>query len=162
MSLCDIAVSKCFWTPLSHCHLLFLGKPFFYDPGHKIWIHSFVTFRNPICSSTYGIILVWLHVFNFLLDLHNAYMESRLKTTHCLFKWCCPLKAVFIAVYWPLVLGNFIYIVRVKMAVGNSARQQWASLNKHFLSKTSLFVDFYGKYIFICWQVKCGRFKIKW
>jgi len=34
-------------------------------------------------------------------------MESRLKITHRLFKWCRRLKAVFIAVYWLRVLGNF-------------------------------------------------------
>ena len=38
---------------------------------------------------------------------------------------------------------NLFIIVRVKMAMGNSAKQEWASLNKHFFSITSLFVDFY-------------------
>ena len=47
------------------------------------------------------------------------------------------------------------------MAMGNSAKQQWASLNKHFLSITSLFVNFYCKYMFICRQVKYSRFKNK-
>ena len=34
------------------------------------------------------------------------------------------------------------------------AKHQRASLNKHFLSYTSPFVDFYCKYMFVCWQVK--------
>jgi len=47
------------------------------------------------------------------------------------------------------------------MATGNSAKQQWPSRNKHFLSNTSLFVDFYCKYMFICRQVKYSGFKNK-
>ena len=35
------------------------------------------------------------------------------------------------------------------MATGYSAKQQWASLNKHFFWNTSLFVDFYWKYMLI-------------
>ena len=87
----------------------------------------------------------------------QTFMESRLKTTHCLFKWCRQLKAVFSAVYWLLVLGNlnFIYIVRMKMAMGISAKQlHWTSLNKHFLSNASPFVDFYMvilDQVKICW-----------
>ena len=42
------------------------------------------------------------------------------------------------------------------MSMGNSAKQDWASLNKHFLWNTSLFV----KYMFIWWQVKYCRLKI--
>ena len=34
------------------------------------------------------------------------YVESRLKITHCLFKWCHRLKAVFFAVHWLRVLGK--------------------------------------------------------
>jgi len=59
-----------------------------------------------------------------------------------------------------LVIWNFIYIVRVKMATGNSAKQQWATLNKHFLSNTSLLVDFYCTYMFMCRQVKYNRLKL--
>jgi len=43
---------------------------------------------------------------------------------------------------------------------GNSAKQHWASLNKHFLLSTSLFIDFYCKYMFIRRQVKYSRLKI--
>jgi len=89
-------------------------------------------------------------------------MVSWLKTIHLLFKWCRQLKAVFIAVYWLHVLGNFIYIVKVKMAMGNSAKQQWASLNiRHFLSNNYLFVDFIANtLLFISGQVKYSRLKI--
>jgi len=61
-------------------------------------------------------------------------MESQLKTTHHLFKWSRRLKAVFIAVYWLQVLGNLKFYLygESEMATGNSAKQQWASLNKHF------------------------------
>ena len=55
---------------------------------------------------------------NFLSDPHSAhpYMESRLKTTQHLFKWCCRLNDVFLVIYWQRILGNlkFIYKVRVK------------------------------------------------
>jgi len=69
-------------------------------------------------------------------------------------------SCVFIAVYWPRVLGNFIYIVRVKMATGNSAKQQWASLNtKHFFSNISPSVDLLLNIHVIRRQVKYGRFK---
>ena len=47
------------------------------------------------------------------------------------------------------------------MAMGNSAKQHWASLNKHFLSNTTLLVEFYYKYMFTCRQVKYSRLKIK-
>ena len=66
--------------------------------------------------------LVRLHVFYFLSHSHNA------KTLSCIWnlslrqQWCHRLKAVLIAVYWLRVHGNFIYIVRVKMAMGNSAK----------------------------------------
>jgi len=46
------------------------------------------------------------------------------------------------------------------MATGNSAKQHWASLNRQFLSNTSLFVNLYCKYMFICRQVKFSRLKI--
>ena len=110
-------------TPLTYLTIL-LGKasldtrigwlnPEFYEWVVKIWIQlfdshlhqllhgaiCFVAFGNRIRSCTYGIMLVRLHVFHFLSYSHTAYMESRLKTTHHLFKWCRLLKAVFIAVY---------------------------------------------------------------
>ena len=40
--------------------------------------------------------------------------------------------------------------------MGTSAKQHWASLNK--ISYQT--IDFYCKYMFICRQVKCSRFKI--
>jgi len=46
------------------------------------------------------------------------------------------------------------------MATGNSAKQQWASLNKHFLSNTSIFVNFYCKYMFICGRWTIPDFNI--
>ena len=77
----------------------------------------------------------YILMFSYFFQIHitrTTFMESWLKSTHHLFKWCHRLKVVFIAVYW----------------------QQWASLNKHFLSNTYLFVNFYCKYMFICSQVK--------
>jgi len=72
-----------------------------------VYIFPFVAFGNRKRSCPHRIMLVHLWVFHFLLhsDSHNAYMESRLKTTHHLFKWCRRLKAVSIAVYWLCVLG---------------------------------------------------------
>ena len=98
-----------FWTPLSPSYQFFLGKPLWALKSDG-WIQNFMTrslnsgFNCPFCR-TYKITLVHLHVFYFLSDLHTMYMEPHIKTTHCLFKWCCWLKAVLIIVYWLCILG---------------------------------------------------------
>jgi len=173
-SVCDIALSRCFGHP-SHLLTYFSWESLHWHLN-QMWIqlsdsHShqslhgaihFVAFRNRIHSCTYAM-ESHLYIFYLLSDSQATYIESRLKTTHHLFKWCRWVKVVFIAVYLLhfLIIWNCIYFVRVKMATGNSAKQQCASLNKLFLSNTFLFVYFYCKYMFICRQVKYCRYKNK-
>ena len=97
--LCFITFGGCSAHLVYHIH----------KSGHKTRIiNNHHHYHYHIHSHTYGIVLIHLPVFH-ILDIritHTAYMESQLKTTHHLFKWCRRLKAVFIPVYWLRVLGN--------------------------------------------------------
>jgi len=83
-------------------------------------------------------------------------MESRLKKTHHLFKWCCQLKAVFIAVYWLSILGNLNFYLNSESENG------YGQLSKglHCINISYQTIDFYCKYMFTCRQVKYNRLKI--
>ena len=119
--------------------LIFFGKTFLdtrigrlnpecYNPGGKN-LDSIIRFAfTPIAtwSGSFGHLQkshmqshIWNHarMFSIFCQIHIThrleYMESRLKTTHHQFKWCCQLKAVFIAGYWLCVLGNFQSSIRL-------------------------------------------------
>ena len=160
-SVCDIAVSMYLghpahlltyfsWESLSR-HSNQMVESIILWPGViKIWIQQsdsylhqslhgailFVAFRNHIRSHTCGITLIHLHVFHFLShsDSHTAYMESRLKTIHHLFKRCRWLKTVFIAVYWPSVLCNLKFYLYIE------SRLHWISISYQTLPYLLIFI----------------------
>jgi len=132
-SICAIAVSMCFGHPSHTFWPIFLGKAClntwigwlnqeFYNLDHKHGFnHPISIFTNPCMEQSilshleiaYTVIHIesrsFVYVFCiFCHMMHTTYIESLLKTTHCLFKWCHWLKVVdlFIAVYWLRVLGN--------------------------------------------------------
>ena len=84
----DPAIKFCIQSSVTHieshsCIYMLYGF------NHLQLLHGaicFVAFGNR--SGTYGITLVCLHVFHFLShsDMHTAYIESWLKSTHCLFQ----------------------------------------------------------------------------
>ena len=115
---------------------IFLGKicldtpirllnPECYDPGRKILIQMYdsqfaviATWSSAFCciQKSHMQLRIWNHAclftcFPFFCWIRLTYSLYRvygiLATTYHLFKWCCRLKAVFIAVYWLHVLGNF-------------------------------------------------------
>jgi len=117
-----------------------------------ICIRTILSYSEIIYAGVHMKSCLYIYMFSIfcgicIMHTSTTYMESRLKTTHCLFKWCRWLKAVFIAVNWLRVLGNLEFDLYTENKNGYGEQFHWASLNKHYLLNNSLFVYFYCKYM---------------
>jgi len=146
MRHCSIHI---FWTPISLSDLFFLGKPAWTLKSDG-WIRNCTT----------QVVKMWIQLSNLLHGV-GCFVAFGNRIRSCtygitlvrwhIFHFCCIMIRITHIESW-LKTTHYLF----------KAKQQWASLNKHYLSYTYLFVDFYCKSMFICRQLTYSRFKNKW